>query len=378
MVIAIPSERNPEETRVAATPQSVERLVKLGAEVLVEAGAGRRSLQADAAYEKAGARLSEDRRALLSSADVLLRVERPDLQEAGLLKDGCLHVSHLNPFVERPVVMELARTGARALSMEMIPRTTRAQKMDALSSQASLAGYVAVLLAAERLKQVLPMMVTPAGTLSPARFLVIGAGVAGLQAIATARRLGAIVEAFDTRPVVEEQVRSLGARFVKVDLGDTGQTGDGYAKPLTDEQLAAQREAMARLCAGADAVITTAQVFGRSAPRIVTAEMVRGMKSESVIVDMAVDSGGNVEGSVPGREVVVDGVRILGYGNLARRVPVHASQMYASNLAAVLEHLWDRSSGTLALRRDDEILAACLLTEGGAVVNDRVKELYRT
>ena len=207
MVIAVPCEGDPEETRVAATPQSVERLVKLGAEVRVEKGAGLKSLQYDAAYEKAGARLADDRLALLSGADIVLRVGPPDVAETGLFQAGSFCVSHLNPFAARDVVLALARGGVSAASVEMIPRTTRAQKMDALSSQASLAGYVAALLAAERLQQVLPMMVTPAGTLSPARVFVIGAGVAGLQAIATAKRLGAVVDAFDTRPVVEEQVR---------------------------------------------------------------------------------------------------------------------------------------------------------------------------
>ncbi len=378
MVVAIPREQNPEETRVAATPQSVERLVRLGARVVVEKGAGERSLQPDAAYEKAGAKVSEDRLQMLSSADVVLRVESPPPQETGILADRCLHVSHLNPFTEKELVRALAERGARAVSMEMLPRTTRAQKMDALSSQASLAGYVAAVLAAERLKQVLPMMVTPAGTLSPARFFVIGAGVAGLQAIATAKRLGAVVDAFDTRPEVEEQVRSLGARFVKADLGETGQTRDGYATELTPAQLAAQREAMARTCAGADAVITTAQVFGRGAPRIITAEMLAAMKAGSVIVDMAVESGGNVEGSVLGAETAAGGVRIVGYPSLARRVPAHASQMYAANLASLLEEYWDGETKELVLRLDDEILSACLLTDAGVVVNDRIKEAYRT
>jgi NAD(P) transhydrogenase subunit alpha len=377
MVVAVPREQNPEETRVAATPPSVERLVKLGAHVVVERGAGELSLQPDSAYVRAGASVSDDRLQILSSADIVLRVEKPPLQETGILADRCFHVSHLNPFHERELVLALAERGARAVSMEMLPRTTRAQKMDALSSQASLAGYVAVVLAAERLRQVLPMMVTPAGTLSPARFFVIGAGVAGLQAIATARRLGAIVDAFDTRPAVEEQVRSLGARFLKVDLGETGETEGGYARQLTPAQLAAQREAMARACANADAVITTAQVFGRDAPRIVTAEMVSAMKPGSVIVDMAVESGGNVEGSVLGSEQEVSGVRIVGYPSLARRVPAHASQVYAANLASLLEEFWDREKNELAARPDDEILSACLLTDGGAVVNARIKEAYR-
>jgi len=323
-----------------------------------------------------GAVVSADRASILARSDALLRVEKPLPEDVPLLKSGCLHVSHLNPFADRELVEALARDGVRAVSLEMLPRTTKAQRMDALSSQASLAGYVAVLLAASRLGQVLPMMVTPAGTLQPSRVFVIGAGVAGLQAIATAKRLGAVVDAFDTRPVVEEQVRSLGARFVKVDLGETGQTRDGYARALSEEQLAAQRRAMARYCSLADAVVTTAQVFARKAPLIVTADMVASMKRGSVIVDMAVESGGNVEGSVFGEEVERGGVRIVGYPALARRVAAHASQMLASNLASFVEEYWSRERGSLLFPPADEILAGCLLTCDGEVVNRALKEAF--
>ena len=376
MVLGFPKEHDPQETRAAVTPQTVEKLVALGAEVLVEQGVGSGSRHTDADYEKAGARLTADRAGLLAGSQVILRVAPPPMEEVGMLARGTVHISHLNPFGDKDLVLGLAKQGASTVSMEMIPRTTRAQKMDSLSSQASLAGYVAVVLAAERLNQAFPMMVTPAGTLSPARVFIIGAGVAGLQAIATARRLGAIVEAFDTRSVVEEQVRSLGARFVKVELGETGQTADGYAKELGSEQLERQRQVMARHCAQADVVITTAQVFGRPAPRIVTDGMIAGMKPDCVIVDMAVDSGGNVEGSVSGKEELVHGVRVLGYPNLARRVPRHASQMYANNVYGLLEEFWDKDSGTLSLDRADEIVAGCLITAGGEVVNQRIKEVY--
>ena len=376
MVIAIPKEANPEETRVAAVPQSIEKLVSLGGEVVVESGAGSASLFDDAEYEKAGARIEKDRDALLGAAEVVLRVEKPPRAEVRRLRSGCVHVSHLNPFAEKELVLELAERGVRTISMEMLPRTTRAQKMDALSSQASLAGYVAVLLAAARIPQVFPMMVTPAGTVQPARVFVIGAGVAGLQAIATAKRLGAVVEAFDTRAAVEEQVRSLGARFVKVSLGVAGEAAGGYARELGAEQLQAQRAAMARHCAGADVVITTAQVFGRKAPLLVTREMVSSMKRSSVVVDMAVESGGNVEGSEAGKERVVDGVTIIGYPSLARRVPAHASRMYASNLASLIAEYWVRERKTLELRAADDILSGCLITDGGAVVNRAIKEHY--
>ncbi len=291
MKIFIPRETARGERRAPVVPETAAKLVKLGAEVEVESGVGQTIGQADDAYAKAGASVSQNRLASLSSADLVLRLRKPPAEEVGLLKPGSVHVSYLDPFNEPELVRALARQGVSAVSMEMIPRTTLAQKMDALSSQANLGGYVAVILAADRLDRIFPMLMTPAGTISPARVFIVGVGVAGLQAIATARRLGARVDAFDTRPVVEEQVRSLGAKFVKIDLGETGETAQGYAKALTEEQLRRQREGMARVCAQSDVVITTAQVFGRKAPLIVTTEMVEGMRPGSVVVDMAVESG---------------------------------------------------------------------------------------
>jgi len=270
-------------------------------------------------------------------------------------------------------VAQLAARRVSAISLELIPRTTRAQKMDALSSQANLAGYVAVLLAAEQSPKIFPMMMTPAGTIAPARVLVIGAGVAGLQAIATARRLGARVEAYDTRPVVEEQVRSLGARFLKIDLGETGQTKDGYAKALTEAQLKKQREAMQKFCALADVVITTAQVFGRRAPILVTAEMLAAMSPGSVVVDGAVESGGNVAGAVAGRITERNGVKIVALPNLPGRVPIHASQMLSNNLTALIETFWDAETKRFGLRLEDEIIQGCLVTHAGAIRDERFK-----
>ena len=259
--------------------------------------------------------------------------------------------------------------------MEMIPRTTRAQKMDALSSQANLAGYVMVIQAAQQLDRILPMMMTPAGTLSPAKVFVIGAGVAGLQAIATAKRLGARVEAFDTRPVVAEQVQSLGGKFVEIDLGETGQTKDGYAKELTAEQLEMQREGMKAVISESDIVITTAQVFGRPAPRIVTADMVEAMKPGGVIVDMAVDSGGNVEGSVADETAEIGGVTILGLSNLPAQVSKDASQMYSSNLFNLVSEYWDSETKAMNLDLEDDILQSCVITHGGSIVNETIKNL---
>ena len=367
-----PKEYHPGESRVPIIPDVVKRLADKGVSIAVENGMGVPSGFADEAYQNAGATIVPDRSEGLANADVVLRLRKPPLQEVRLMKAGCIHISFLDPFNEPELVDELAACNISAISIEMIPRTTLAQKMDALSSQANLAGYVAAIIGAERSHKAFPMMMTPAGTIQPARVFVIGAGVAGLQAIATARRLGARVEAFDTRPVVEEQVTSLGARFVKVDLGETGQTKDGYAKELTEEQQAKQREAMAKVCANSDVVITTAQLFGKKAPVIINDDMLRQMHPGSVVIDLAVETGGNVEGSKVDEEVELHGVRVVGLANLPGRVPVHASQMYASNLAHLIESYWDAESKTMGLPLDDEIIQGCLVTHGGAVVNEQL------
>jgi H+-translocating NAD(P) transhydrogenase subunit alpha len=374
MMIAVPKEYHPDERRIPIVPSNAGELVKKGAEVVVESGMGAPSGFSDDQYAAAGASLSRDRAELLAGADVVLRIRKPPLAEIGMLREGCIHVSFLDPFNEKELLETLLRKGVSAVSLEMIPRSTRAQKMDALSSQASLAGYVAVILAAERLDKIFPMMMTPAGTLQPARVFIIGAGVAGLQAIATARRLGARVDVFDTRPEVEEQVHSLGGRFVKIDLGETGKTAEGYAKALTQEQIELQRRGMAKFCAGADVVITTAQVFGRKAPLIVTREMVAGMKPGSIVVDLAVESGGNVEGSVRG-ETERDGVKLLAFENLPGRVPVHASQMLSSNLTSFVSEFWDKASGEMRLRLEDEIIRGCLVTHEHAIFSETLRKM---
>lgn len=376
MFIGVPKEIHPGEKRVPLLPAAAERLVKKGAGVGVETGLGGSIHIRDEEYKKAGAQIT-DRRSILSSADIVLRLRKPPLEEIGLLKKGALHISFLDPFLETQLIEAFVRGGVSAISMEMIPRTTIAQKMDALSSQANLAGYVSVILAAERIKKIIPMMTTPAGTIAPARVFIIGAGVAGLQAIATARRLGARVEAFDTRPVVEEQVQSLGAKFVKIDIGETGQTKDGYARALTPEQLQKQREGMAKVCSTADIIITTAQLFGRKAPVIVTQAMIARMQPGSVIVDMAVESGGNVEGSRLDEEVDINGVRVIGLGNLPGRVAVHASQMYSSNLTNLVESLWNAEQKTFALDAANEIIKGCLITHQGQIVNEQLENLKK-
>ncbi|HDP81050.1 MAG TPA: NAD(P) transhydrogenase subunit alpha [Spirochaetes bacterium] len=377
MITAALTENHPGETRVPLLPPSVEKLAAAGITVHVGSGIGDTLGIGDTAYEKAGATVVSDRTRLLADADLVLRLRKPSLEEVPLFRAGSVHAGYLDPFNERALVEALAEKGVTAVSMEMMPRTTLAQKMDVLSSQANLGGYAAVVLAAARLDKIFPMLTTAAGTIQPARVFVIGAGVAGLQAIATAHRLGARVEAFDTRPVVEEQVKSLGARFVKIDIGETGQTKDGYAKALTEEQLEKQRRGMAKVIAASDVVITTAQIFGKKAPRIVTADMVAGMRPGSVVVDMAVESGGNVEGSRLDEEVRTEnGVLIMGHGNLPGKVPVHAGQVYSANLANFVLHFYDREADLFRLDLSDEILKGCVVTHGGQIINPLVRQVY--
>lgn len=374
MIAGVPKETAAGETRVAATPATTGRLRKLGLEVAVEQGAGLAAGFTDEAYAAAGAVVSGNRRELLESARLVLRVRRCPDDEVAMLAGNAVHVSFLDPFAEKPLLAAMAARGVSTISMEMVPRSTRAQKMDALTSQANLGGYVAVLLGATRMNKILPMMSTAAGTLLAGKVFVIGAGVAGLQAIATARRLGARVEAFDTRPVVAEQVRSLGAKFVEIDLGgETGQAEQGYARELTPEQLNRQREGMKACCASSDLVITTAQVFGRPAPRIITRDMIEAMRPGSVIVDMAVESGGNVEGSAAGRTEDIGGVLVVGETNLPGRVAQHASQVYAMNLFSLVEEFWDKEAKTFRLDPSDDILASCLLTHAGQIRDERFR-----
>ncbi len=375
MRIVIPRESIAGERRTSATPETVKKMIRLGADVAIEAGAGAAVGFDDSVYAELGAEIVADKAALLGSADMVLRLRKPESDEIDMMKSGCIHVSYLDPFNERDLIKTLADKGITAISMEMIPRSTRSQKMDALSSQANLAGYVAVMLAAAKLPSIFPMLMTPAGTLKPAKVFIIGAGVAGLQAIATAKRLGARVTAFDTRPVVAEQVQSLGGKFLEIDLGDTGQTADGYAKELTPEQVEIQRQAQKDVIADSDVVITTAQVFGRKPPVLVTKDMIEGMAPGSVVVDMAAETGGNVEGSVPDETVVVDGVTIVGTANLANEVARDASQMYANNLFNLVEDTWDTEAKTFVLNMENDILPGCVITHGGAVVHPTIKNL---
>jgi NAD(P) transhydrogenase subunit alpha len=375
MLIAVPRETWPGELRSALVPQNAKKLIDAGFEIAVESGVGGNAGFPDAAFSEVGVSFESDRQALRGRADIVLRVRKPAAEEVGLLKSGSLHISFLDPFNEKSLVDSLANQGVTAVSMEMIPRTTLAQKMDALSSQANLAGYVTVIQAAFHCPKIMPMMMTPAGTIAPARVFVIGAGVAGLQAIATAKRLGARVEAFDTRPVVAEQVQSLGAKFVEIDLGDTGQTDQGYAKELTPEQIELQKEGQKKIISQSDVVITTAQVFGRPAPKIVSKDMVEAMAPGSVVVDMAVETGGNVDGSELDQVVDVNGVKLVGQGNLPSEVSKNASEMYSNNLFNLIDHFWDDEEKKLELDPDDEIIQGCVITRDGGIVNETIKNL---
>ena len=375
MRIVVPAESQINESRVALVPDSVKTLCRAGLAVSVEAGLGLAAHYPDADYVAAGASLVQDRQALLADADLVLKVQSPDAEEIKALKAGAIHISYLDPYRQGELIDLLLAQGVTAISMEMIPRTTRAQKMDVLSSQANLAGYFSVILTSRALDRSLPMMMTPAGTLSPARVFIIGAGVAGLQAIATAKRLGARVEAFDTRPVVAEQVRSVGGKFLEIDLGDTGETAGGYAQELGPEQLEKQRQGMKAAISQADIVITTAQVFGRPAPRIVTQDMVEAMQPGSVILDMAVDSGGNVEGSVADETVQVNGVSILGISNIPAQLPRDASQMYSSNLCHLVTEYWDEATASFKLDLSDDILKSCVITHQGKLVNEALSQV---
>ena len=349
------------ERRCSATPATVKKLTLAGASITVEKGAGLLAGYNDASFTEAGASIADDRAAGLKSAEIVLYVTRPTDEDIQHLQPGTLVIGHLDPFFQQPLIEKLQAKQTTAISVEMIPRTTRSQKMDALSSQTNLAGYVMVLNGASQLDTILPMMMTPAGTVKPAKVFIIGAGVAGLQAIATAKRLGASVTAFDTRPVVAEQVQSLGAKFLEIDLGETGQTSQGYANALTEEQMQKQKAGQRQAIADSDLVITTAQLFGRKPPLIVSEEDIAGMKPGSVLVDMAAENGGNVAGSEPGKTVLKNGVKIVGTGNWPNQVPKDASDLYANNLFNLLDEYWDKEQKRFVLDLEDDILDGCVI-----------------
>lgn len=360
------------DLRVPLVPASVKKLMNLeNASVIVEKGIS--DLFGDQEYVDAGAVLMK-REEALKKADIVLSVFEQDDEELAMLKPSTLMISFLDLFRNKKYLKHLEKNKLSAISLEMIPRTTLAQKMDAVSSQASLAGYAAVITGSDKMNKIFPMMMTPAGTIKPAKVFIIGAGVAGLQAIATAKRLGANVVAFDTRPVVKEQVESLGAKFLEIDLGETGQTEGGYAKELTKEQLDIQQREMMKVIQDSELVITTAKLFGRKAPIIIKKEVLKGMKQGAVIVDLAASTGGNVEGTVLDEVVEVDGVKIVGYKHLPTRVCKDASIMFSNNMVNLITHFWDKETNTFSYS-DDEILKGCLVTKDGVLVNERLKDV---
>jgi proton-translocating NAD(P)+ transhydrogenase subunit alpha len=369
MRIGVVRETTPGERRVALVPETVGRLAKSGNEVVIEHSAGEASSFPDRMYTDAGGTIGD-----AWTAELVLKVAKPSDDEVARLREGTVLIAFLQPLTNHALVRELARRRVTALSMDAIPRITRAQPMDALSSQATVAGYKAVLLAAAALPKFFPMLTTAAGTIAPAKAFVIGAGVAGLQAIATARRLGAVVEAFDTRPVVKEQVQSLGAKFLEVDLGETGEGAGGYAKELSEEAHRKEVELLAKAVKENDIIITTAAIPGRPAPKLITADMVRSMKPGSVIVDLAAETGGNTELTQAGKVIDVDGVRIDGTTNLPSTMPLHASQMYSRNIQSLLG-LMITKEGKLNLDMKDDVIKGTVITKDGEVVHEQTKKV---
>jgi NAD(P) transhydrogenase subunit alpha len=371
MKIAVPAEIDPAEPRVAATPDTVKKLTALGGEVVIETGAGVKSGILDADYEAAGASIGSTAAFVVTNADVVLKVRRPTAEELTHYKQGALVFAIMDPYGNEAALADMAKAGVTGFAMELMPRITRAQVMDVLSSQANLAGYRAVIDASSEFGRAFPMMMTAAGTVPAAKVFVMGVGVAGLQAIATARRLGGIVTATDVRPAVKEQVQSLGAKFIAVEDEEFKQaeTAGGYAKEMSKDYQAKQAALVAEHIKKQDIVITTALIPGRPAPRLISAEMVKSMKPGSVIVDLAVERGGNVEGAQAGGVADVNGVKIVGYNNVAGRLAASASSLYAKNLLNFLDILIDKKAKALSVNWDDEIVKATALTKDGAIVH---------
>jgi len=380
VIVGVPKEIYPGERRVALTPVVVPMLAKAGLEVVVESGAGEKAGYLDAQYQEKGGKILSDRNSVFSQSDIVVQVlghganDKTGGSDLDLMRKGQVLIGFLRPLASAETVQQIAHTGVSAYAVELMPRTTRAQSMDALSAMASIAGYKAVIVVADELPRIFPMMTTAAGTITPSRILVIGAGVAGLQAIATAKRLGAVVSAYDVRPAVKEQVQSLGGRFVELPLETKdAQDAGGYAKAQDEAFYAKQRDLLGKVIAESDAVITTAAVPGKKAPILVTEAMVKGMAPGSVILDLAAERGGNCELTHPGEKTVQYGVTIIGPINLAAGAPFHSSQVYARNLTAFLQNLV--KDGKVRPPESDDIIRDTLLTQGGEVINARVREM---
>jgi NAD(P) transhydrogenase subunit alpha len=370
MVISVLKETAKGEKRVALTPAAVSKLCKSGLIIKVQKGAGENAHFTDERYKESGAEIVDDTKELFSHTDIILRVARPAINEINFFPSGSLLISFLYPFSNPELVERLATSGINSIAMDLMPRTTKAQKMDALSSQNNLAGYKAVLMAANEWGSIFPLLMTAAGTITPAKVLIMGAGVAGLQALGTAKRLGAVVEVTDIRPSVKEEVQSLGGKYIEVDSSESMQDERGYAKEASEEFLRKQKELIFKHVTEADIVITTALVPGKKAPVLVTAEMIKNMKPGSVVLDMAVEAGGNCELSEINKTVVKHDVKIIGEPNIASLVPVNASELYANNLVSLIQYLY--KDDTLNLNAEDEIVKASMVTYSGKIINEQV------
>lgn len=375
MIISIPKEIFPGENRVACVPDVASKLIKAGFEIQIEKNAGLNAGFRDEQYQKAGAKIIDNTDQLYSNADIVFKVQKPSDEEIKKLKKGTLLISFIYALHYPQIVKTCAENGIDLIAMEMVPRTTLAQKMDALSSQMNIAGYKSVILAANYLGKIFPLMMTAAGTISPAKVVIMGAGVAGLQALGTAKRLGAVVEVSDIRPAVKEEVQSLGGKFIEVETTENMQDERGYAKEASEEFLKKQKELIFKHVTDADIVITTALVPGKKAPVLVTEEMVKNMKPGSVVLDMAVEFGGNCEISEAGKVVKKYDVTIIGETNLPSMVPTHSSEMYSKNILSLIQHIG--KDGKIELKLEDEIVKGCLLSRNGEVINDRIKELLK-
>ncbi|MBS4036438.1 MAG: Re/Si-specific NAD(P)(+) transhydrogenase subunit alpha [Ignavibacterium sp.] len=375
MIVSIPKEIFPGENRVACVPDVASKLIKAGYQVQIEKDAGLNAGFTNEQYEKAGAKVLDNVDQLYSNADLVLKVQKPSNDEIKKLKKGTLLISFIYALHYPEIAKTCAENGIDLIAMEMVPRTTLAQKMDALSSQMNLAGYKSVILAANHLGKIFPLMMTAAGTISPAKVVIMGAGVAGLQALGTAKRLGAVVEVSDIRSAVKEEVQSLGGKFIEVETTENMQDEGGYAKEASEEFLKKQKELIFKHITEADIVITTALVPGKKAPVLVTEAMVKNMKPGSVVLDMAVEFGGNCEISEKGKTVKKHNVTIIGEPNLPSMVSTHASEMYSKNILSLIQHF--SKDGKLELKAEDEIVKGCLLTRNGEVINDRIKELLK-
>ncbi len=371
MQISLPKEAIESDKRVAIVPSTVKKLIAKGLKFIIESDLGTNTGFSDEDYVKAGAVVHPDRKQLFSSADMIIRINKPPIEDVRYMQKGAILISFLEPYNSKDLIKELLHNGVSAISLEMIPNTTRAQKFNVLNSQSSLTGYASIILAAEKSGKVFPMMMTPSGTIKAAKVFIIGASIAGMQAAATAKRLGAVVDVYDIRPSVSDQVKSIGARFIRIETKENQEADSGYARPLSMEELIIQQQVLSSACKTSDIIITAVQTLGKKAPLLITKEMINGMKKGTVVIDLAVDSGGNVEGVAKDQETNVNGVKIIGFRNIISKVALDASEMFSSNISSLVEEIWDEKSHAFVLNHDNDILKSALITHKGNIVNPK-------